>query len=157
MSLNCCFIKSLVFGVYYYNMNMMQTTDLVSYAGGTGKLVHHILYLGSKKIAHSNKLIKILILYLLMIICTSKKFFCLPFIVCVCVSVCVSACVCFATPGSMQKQAAPLQQHATSGSMPLLVASLVPQPGTEPALPALGAQSLNNWTAREVLYFTIFN
>ena len=50
-------------------------------------------------------------------------------------------CVCFATPGSM----------------PLLAASLAPQPGTEPVLPALGAQSLNNWTAREVLYFTIFN
>ena len=136
-------------------MNMMQTTDVVSYAGGTGKLVHHILHLQSKKIAHSNKLIKILILYLLMIICTSKKFvyFCLFFIVCVCVSV----CVCFATPGSMLKQAAPLQQQATSGSMPPLVASLVPQPGTEPALPALGAQSLNNWTTGEVLYFTIFN
>ena len=119
MSLNCCFIKSLIFGVYYYNMNMMQTTDVVSYAGGTGKLVHHILHLQSKKIAHSNKLIKILILYLLMIICTSKKFvyFCLFFIVCVCECVCV---FCHsrqhAEAGSSTPAACHFRQHATPGS-----------------------------------------
>ena len=28
--------------------------------------------------------------------------------------------------------------------------SLVPQPGIEPVLPALEAQNLNHWTAREV-------
>ena len=28
---------------------------------------------------------------------------------------------------------------------------LVPQPGIEPSAPALGAQSPNHWTAREVL------
>ena len=105
MSLNCCFIKALIFGVYYYNMNMMQTTYLVSYTGGTGKLVHHILHLQSKKIAYSNKLIKILILYLLMIICTSKKFvfflfdfYCEGVCVCMCVCACahvgVRVCVC---------------------------------------------------------------
>ena len=30
------------------------------------------------------------------------------------------------------------------------VGILVPQPGTEPALPELAAQSLNHWTTREV-------
>ena len=37
---------------------------------------------------------------------------------------------------------------------------LVPRPGMEPALPALEAQSLNHWTAREVpvlLFFFFLN
>ena len=32
---------------------------------------------------------------------------------------------------------------------------LVPQPGIEPMLPALGAQSLNQWTTRGFPYVTL--
>ena len=34
---------------------------------------------------------------------------------------------------------------------------LVPQPGNEPVSPALEAQSLNHWTAREVPHFLFLN
>ena len=33
---------------------------------------------------------------------------------------------------------------------------LIPQPGIEPAPPALEARSLNHWTAREVPDWTLF-